>query len=87
MKLDTFIITLEKNHPNGRFIHTIREKGYSVIENINLYFEYKNDSLLWVANEKLRTLNKVLNSNYTLSDFEELSNNDIVDKINKFHDY
>lgn len=84
MLINNFVSTLSRDYPNGRFVHPIAEKGYTIIARVNKFLENKKEFNLWIANEYLLSLNKILNSNYKLSDIDELNNYDIVKEIENF---
>lgn len=84
MKIDNFVIELERQHPNGRFIHSIREYGYRIIYLVNKYLQTENRSSLFIAHEYLKTLNKRIETKYTLRDISELIDCDLIDEIEKF---
>lgn len=81
MKLDNIEITIQRDYPNGRFVHSINEKSSYIRRSIKKYFQTNIESYLWVAKEYMNTLNKELSSNYSLNDIDELNNDNIIESI------
>lgn len=84
MKIDNFVIELEKQNPNGRYVHPIRESGYIIMDHIKQYLRTQNRSNLFIAHEYLKTLNKRINGRYSLRDIDELINCKLINEIEEF---
>lgn len=81
MKAENFVIELQKNYPNGRFVHIIAETGYTIMNHVKKYLNTKSRVSLFIAYEYLKTLNKKIGSKYSLRDISELKGCDIIDEI------
>ena len=84
MKIDNFVSELERQNPNGRYIHPISEKGYQIIDYVKRYLKTQNRSSLFIAHEHLKTLNKRIDGKYSLRDIDELINCELIDEIEAF---
>jgi hypothetical protein len=87
MKLEDFNNIVLRDYPNGRFVHPINEKTSNIRSYIKAYLIQKKDVYLYIAHEYLRELNKILNSDYSLNDIDELKDYTIlinkIESINK----
>jgi len=84
MKLDNIEILIQRDYPNGRFVHSIKEKSCYVKENIKSYLKTSNVLYLFVANEYFNELNELLHSCYSIKNIEELRECTDVDKVIKY---
>lgn len=84
MKIDNLVIELERKHSNGRFIHPIREYGYTIIDYVKIYLKINRRDSLFIAHEYLKTLNKRIETNYSLRIIDELKDCNLLNEIEIF---
>lgn len=81
MELDLIKSQLESQYPNGRYVHTIREKCMYIVAYIKDYLKTEKNSSLYIAAEYMKSLNKEIGSNITLYDIDEVAHLDILKQI------
>ena len=81
MELKNFVNELERQNPNGRFIHPIREYGYTIMDYVKRYLNKNRRADLYVAHEYLKSLNKIIGKKYSLREIFELNNCDLINEI------
>lgn len=86
MEVNNFVTELERiYHTNGRHIHTVREKGYQIQDLVKRYLLTGKQTHLYVAHEHLKTMNKKLNSKYSLKHIDEIAGEvELINNIEAF---